>query len=167
MNLRNQPAAVLADALIELANDHPDVHKRLQRLQQYVSPSKVAAAFGMTLVAVRKACRHWLNTAARCEAPEAALRERLLKLAKADGYGAREGLLREANLLLSERVMHELVSELEGAMVGLLVAEHRGASHPHLAPPPNPIPGLRTSSSIQAHSGREAQNAVRQRRQTS
>ncbi|MDR7299499.1 Arc/MetJ-type ribon-helix-helix transcriptional regulator [Pelomonas aquatica] len=192
--LRRQPAAALADILIELANDHPDVLKRLQRLQLSDSPNKLAAEFRKTLAAwrrsqkyhdykavrsfaaklelwldqvarelapkdpavaldlfeafieadetffenaddsggdigdvVRKACRHWLSTAVHCEAPEAALCERLLKLANADGYGAREGLLREANLLLSEQGMRELVAELEGTMA-LLVAKHRGAS---------------------------------------
>lgn len=192
--LRRQPASVLADVLIELANDYPDVHKRLERLQLADSPSKLAAAFRKTLGgwrrsrkyydyksvrafaaelelwldqvarelapkdpaaaldlfdafietdetffenaddsggdigdAVRKACRYWLNTAALCETPEATLRERLLKLANADGYGAREGLLREANLLLSEQGMRELVAALEVTMA-LLIAKHTGAS---------------------------------------
>ena len=192
--LRRQHASTLADMLLELANDHPDVHKRLQRLQLSDSPSKLAAAFKKTLAGwrrshryhdyksvrafaaklelwldqvarelapkdpasaldvfeafieadesffesaddsggdigdvVRRACRYWLHAAAQCEAPEAALRERLLKLANADAYGAREGLFREAHLLLSEQGMRELVAELEGTMA-LLVAKHRGAS---------------------------------------
>jgi hypothetical protein len=192
--LRRQHATTLADILLELANDHPDVHKRLQRLQLSDSPNKLAAAFKKTLAgwrrsqkyhdyksvrafaaklelwldqvarelapkdpaaaldlfeafieadetffesaddsggdigdAVRSACRYWLHTAVQCEAPEAALRERLLKLANADAYGAREGLFREANLLLSEQGMRELVAELERKMA-LLVANHRGAS---------------------------------------
>ncbi|MDC6167776.1 hypothetical protein [Paucibacter sp. XJ19-41] len=47
--LRRQHASTLADILLELANDHPDVHKRLQRLQLCDSPSKLAAAFKKTL----------------------------------------------------------------------------------------------------------------------
>lgn len=191
--LRRQSPAVLADVLIELANDHPDVRKRLERLQLADSPSKLASAFRKTLAGwrrsqtyqdyksarlfaaklelwldqvareltpkdpaaaldlfeafieadshffehaddsggdigdvVRGACRHWLQTAAQCEAPAAATRERLLKLVRADGYGAREGLLREANLLLTEQGMRELVAELEAEMA-LLVAKHKGA----------------------------------------
>ena len=54
------------------------------------------------------------------------MRERLLKLVRADGYGTREGLLREANLLLTEQGMRELVAELEAEMA-LLVAKHKGA----------------------------------------
>ncbi|WP_022981332.1 DUF6880 family protein [Ideonella sp. B508-1] len=191
--LHRQSPAVLADVLIELANDHPEVRKRLERLQLADSPNKLAAAFRKTLAgwrrtqkyqdyksvrsfaaklelwldqvarelapkdpasaldlfeafietdahffenaddsggdigdAVRGACRHWLQTAAQCEAPEATMRARLLKLVNADGYGAREGLLREANLLLSEQGMRELVAELEAEMA-LLVAKHKGA----------------------------------------
>ncbi|MDR7299671.1 hypothetical protein J2X16_005041 [Pelomonas aquatica] len=192
--LRRQSASALADLLVELASDHPDVHKRLQRLQLSNSPGKLAAAFKKTLAgwrrsrkyhdyravsafaaklelwldqvarelgpkdpalaldlfeafieadasffesaddsggdigdAVRKACRYWLDTAAQCEAPEAVMSERLLRLANADGYGAREGLFREANLLLSEQAMRELVAELEGKMA-VLVARHRGSN---------------------------------------
>lgn len=77
--------------------------------------------------AVRKACRYWLDTAAQSEAPEAVLRGRLLRLATADAYGAREGLFREANLLLSEQAMRDLVAELEGEM-SVLVARHRWAT---------------------------------------
>lgn len=192
--LRRQPAATLADILVELSNDHPDVLKRLQRFHLADSPNKLAAAFKKTLSGwrrsqtyhdyksvrpfaeklelwldqvarelmpkdpaaaldlfeafieadetffenaddsggdigdiVRQACRHWLHAAARCEAPEGQLRERLLKLANADGYGAREGLLREANLLLTDQGLREAVAELEGTMA-LLVAKHRGTS---------------------------------------
>jgi len=192
--LRRQPASALADLLVELANDHPDVQKRLQRLQLSDSPSKLATTFRKTLAgwrrsqkyhdyksvrafagklelwldqvarelapkdpavaldlfeafieadasffecaddsggdigdAVRKACRYWLDMAAQCEAPEAVLRERLLRLANADAYGAREGLFREAHLLLSEHAMRDLVGELEGTMA-VLVAQGKGAS---------------------------------------
>ncbi|WP_312844634.1 hypothetical protein [Diaphorobacter nitroreducens] len=31
--LRRQSASALADILIDFAHDHPDLHKRLQRLQ--------------------------------------------------------------------------------------------------------------------------------------
>lgn len=191
--LRRQSPAALADLLVELANDHPEVDKRLQRLQLSDSPSKLAAMFKKTLAswrrstkyhdyksagefaakleiwldqvarelapkdpalaldlfeafietdaaffenaddsggdigdAVRKACRYWLQTSAQCEAPESALGGRLVKLVTADGYGAREGLFREAHLLLSEPAMREILAELEAKMA-LLVATHRGA----------------------------------------
>ncbi len=191
--LRRQPPAALADLLVELANDHPEVDKRLQRLQLSDSPGKLAAMFRKTLAgwrrstkyhdyksvgefaaklelwldqvarelapkdpalaldlfeafiemdatffenaddsggdigdAVRTACRYWLQTSARCDVPESALGARLVKLATADGYGARDGLLREAHVLLSEPALREIVAELEAKMA-VLVARHRGA----------------------------------------
>jgi hypothetical protein len=47
--LRRQSASALADILIELAHDHLDLHKRLQRLQLSDSASKLAAAFKKAL----------------------------------------------------------------------------------------------------------------------
>ena len=52
--------------------------------------------------AVRAACRHWLQAAARCEAARDAWPEHLLQLYQADEYGARVELLRCAHLLLDE-----------------------------------------------------------------
>ncbi|WP_324288703.1 DUF6880 family protein [Roseateles sp. SL47] len=193
--LYRQPATTLADLLLELAEDFPDVQKRLERLQVADNPSKLATAFRKTLAgwrrsqkyydyktvgafasklelwldqvarelapkdpaaalellqafieadqiffesaddsgahigdAVRKACRYWLKTAAQCETPEAVLAQRLMTLATADAYGAREGLFREAHLLLSEPAMRTLVADLERTMAAL-VAQHAGAPH--------------------------------------
>lgn len=192
--LSRQSPSALADLLVELAKDHPDVDERLQRLQLSDSPGKLAAVFKKTLAgwrrsrkyhdyksvgefaaklelwleqvarelapkdpaaaldlfeafietdasffenaddsgghigrAVRTACRYWLQISAQCEAPEAALGDRLLKLATADAYGAREGLFREAHLLMSEPALREMVAELEAKMA-MLVARHRGAA---------------------------------------
>lgn len=47
--LRRQSASALADILIELAHDHLDLHKRLQRLQLSDSASKLAAPFKKAL----------------------------------------------------------------------------------------------------------------------
>jgi len=66
--------------------------------------------------AVRSACRHWLKAAALCEAPASVWPERLLKLAQADDYGAREELLRSADLLLAEPALRELAGLFESRM---------------------------------------------------
>jgi hypothetical protein len=63
--------------------------------------------------AIRAACRLWLTTAARCEPPSAGWIERLRQLVRADGYGARESLLGDANLLLDEPQMRALVAQFE------------------------------------------------------
>mgnify|MGYP003948928501 CR=1 FL=1 len=83
--LRRQSPSALADLLIELANDHPDVHKRLQRLQLSNSPSKLAAAFKKTLAGWRRSQKYhdyksvgafaaklelWLDQVARELAPK-------------------------------------------------------------------------------------------------
>jgi hypothetical protein len=66
--------------------------------------------------AVRAACRHWLKAAAMCETPASAWPPRLLKLAEADEYGAREELLRRADLLLDEPALRELVALFESRL---------------------------------------------------
>lgn len=43
--------------------------------------------------AVRAACRHWLEAAARCSTSPDVWPERLLKLYEGDKYGAREDLI--------------------------------------------------------------------------
>lgn len=66
--------------------------------------------------AVRAACRHWLQAAARCEVPSNGWLDRLLGLFKADEYGARDDLLRRANLLLDESSLRDLVAQLEARL---------------------------------------------------
>ena len=81
--------------------------------------------------AVRAACWHWLKAAALCETPAQVWPERLMKLAEADEYGAREELLRRADLLLGEPALRELVVLYESRMVELLpsASEAQRLSH--------------------------------------
>jgi len=80
--------------------------------------------------AVRAACRHWLQAAARCETPREVWPERLLKLYEADQYGAREELLRSAGLLLDEPAQRGLVARLELQLAQVMDASPRGQSPP-------------------------------------
>jgi hypothetical protein len=80
--------------------------------------------------AVRAACRHWLQAAARCENPPDVWPERLLKLYQADQYGARDELLRRADLLLDEPAQRGLVARLESQLAQALDASPRGESPP-------------------------------------
>lgn len=81
--------------------------------------------------AVRAACRHWLQAAARCETPRDVWPERLLKLYQADQYGARDELLRQANLLLEESAQRGLVARLESQLSQALEASP-GAKSPSM-----------------------------------
>jgi len=80
--------------------------------------------------AVRAACRHWLQAAARCETPPDVWPERLLKLYQADEYGARDELLRRGDLLLDEPAQRGLVARLETQLSEALDASPRGESPP-------------------------------------
>ena len=80
--------------------------------------------------AVRAACRHWLQAAARCETPRDVWPERLLKLYQADQYGARDELLRRADLLLDEPAQRGLVARLESQLSQALEASPGGKSPP-------------------------------------
>jgi hypothetical protein len=80
--------------------------------------------------AVRAACRHWLEAAARCETPREVWPERLLKLYQADQYGARDELLRRADLLLDEPAQRGLVDLLESQLSQALEASPGGKSPP-------------------------------------
>lgn len=81
--------------------------------------------------AVRAACRHWLQAAARCEIPAGGWPERLMRLAGGDAYGAREELLRRAELLLDEVALRSLVVRYEGLMSQALDAAPRGRNPPY------------------------------------
>jgi hypothetical protein len=85
---------------------------------------------GMIGDAVRAACRHWLQAAARCETPRDVWPERLLKLYQADQYGARDELLRRADLLLDEPAQRGLVARLESQLAQALDASPRGEGPP-------------------------------------
>jgi len=80
--------------------------------------------------AVRAACRHWLQAAARCEATSSEWPQRLARLVSADEYGAREELLRRADLLLDESELRGLVARFEALMNEALVGSRRGQALP-------------------------------------
>ena len=63
--------------------------------------------------AIRVACVLWLKAASRCESPSSAWPDRIAALVAADQYGAREELLRRADVLLSEEAMRGLVASCE------------------------------------------------------
>jgi hypothetical protein len=72
--------------------------------------------------AVRAACRYWLQAAARCESPASEWPGRLVGLVSDDPYGAREELLRRAELLLDEAALLELVAQFESRMASAVAA---------------------------------------------
>lgn len=72
--------------------------------------------------AVRAACRHWLQAAARCESPASERMGRLMKLVSNNQYGARDELLRRAELLLDEAALRDLVAQFESRMASALAA---------------------------------------------
>lgn len=81
--------------------------------------------------AVRVACHHWLEAARRCEAPADGWPGRLLSLLQADSYGAREELLRRADLLLAEPALRELVALFESRMTTTLSGASEGQELPY------------------------------------
>ena len=81
--------------------------------------------------AVREACRHWLEAAARCETPPSAWPERLIRLYDADEYGAREPLLRQADRLLDEVALRELAERYTARMHAAVAGPHEGPELPH------------------------------------
>jgi hypothetical protein len=78
---------------------------------------------------VRAACRHWLQAAARCETPPSVWPERMLELYEADEYGARDELLRRADLLLDEPAQRALVAGLESQLAQAVEAS-QGRENP-------------------------------------
>ena len=83
--------------------------------------------------AVRSACVHWLQAARRCESPAGEWPERLVALYCGDEYGAREPLLRRADLLLDEAGLRLLVAKFEQELASALAsaaAVHSRASLP-------------------------------------
>ncbi len=81
--------------------------------------------------AVRAACRHWLQAAARCESPASEWQGRLVRVVNYDQYGAREELLRRADLLLDETALRELVAQFESRMASALAAPASSDGPPH------------------------------------
>jgi hypothetical protein len=71
--------------------------------------------------AIRAGCRLWLKAASRCESPEAEWHAKVAALVAADEYGAREELLRCANLLLGEDALRTLVASYEAQIDDVVV----------------------------------------------
>ncbi len=65
---------------------------------------------------VRAACVHWLEAAARCETPRTEWPGRIARLYDSDQYGAREELLRQAQLLLNPEELQLLVGHYQNQM---------------------------------------------------
>lgn len=80
---------------------------------------------------MRAACRLWLRTAALCKPPASARAARLAELVSADEYGAREELLRSANLLLDEAALRGLVKRFETELASAMAADASPRSLPH------------------------------------
>lgn len=72
--------------------------------------------------AVRLGCRHWLEAASRCETPPSEWPGRVVELFTADAYGAREELLRRADVLFDGAGLRGLVSLFETRMAEAIVA---------------------------------------------
>lgn len=81
--------------------------------------------------AVRSACRHWLQAAALCETPADIWPERLMRLYLAHDYGAREELLRSANLLLPEPALRTLIARFKSRMADVLSGASKPGDLPH------------------------------------
>jgi hypothetical protein len=71
--------------------------------------------------AIRAGCRLWLKAASRCESPAAEWPARITALFAADEYGAREELLRCANLLIGEDALRAMVASYEAQIDDALV----------------------------------------------
>ena len=83
--------------------------------------------------AMREACRLWLRAAALCKPPTRGWTARLFQLANADEYGARDELLRSANLLLDEEALRALVDRFDQELIaGVNAAADTGPLPPSL-----------------------------------
>jgi len=80
--------------------------------------------------AVRTACRHWLEAAARGDPSGDVRLGRLLRLLQHDDYGAREELLRRADLLLDEPGLRELAGRYEERLAQLMKVAARTGELP-------------------------------------
>ena len=68
---------------------------------------------------VGAACEQWLRAARRCEGPVEVWATRLEGLYFSDEYGARDDLMRRANLLLNEAELRQMISRIEGRSTGV------------------------------------------------
>lgn len=81
--------------------------------------------------AVRAACRHWLRAAALTGKAAQEWTPRLIQLYRTSEYGAREELLRCADLLLDEAGMRGLVLEFEAQLVRSLAEGNEHSANRH------------------------------------
>jgi hypothetical protein len=81
--------------------------------------------------AVRSACRYWLQAASRCETPPGEWPGRVIGLVAADEYGAREELLRRADMLFDEAGLRGLVALFETRMTQTLAGASAADRPPH------------------------------------
>ena len=81
--------------------------------------------------AVREACRHWLEAAAQCETPRSVWPERVMRLYDADRYSAREPLLQQADRLLDEAALRDIVHRYEARMRAAVARPHEGSGLPY------------------------------------
>lgn len=91
--------------------------------------------------AMRAGCLLWLRAASRCESPAGAWPDRLGALVAADQYGARETLLRQADLLLSEAALRGLVATCEAQL-------DAATGHPSAAPTRVNWPAVQASTAL-------------------
>lgn len=91
--------------------------------------------------ALRAGCLLWLRAASHCESPAGPWPERIAALVAADQYGAREALLRHADLLLSEAAMRSLVASCEAQLDDAM-------THPSAAPTGVNWPAGRASTAL-------------------
>jgi hypothetical protein len=80
--------------------------------------------------AVRAACRCWLQSAAACVPPPGGWTDRVAALFEADDYGAREELLRQADLLGDEVGLRRLVARFESRLESALAVAPRKPDGP-------------------------------------
>lgn len=81
--------------------------------------------------AVRSGCRYWLQAASQCETPPGEWPGRVVELFTADDYGAREELLRRADLLFDEAGLLGLVSLFETRMTQAMTGTSSADRPPH------------------------------------
>lgn len=104
-----------------------DPMRALELVEDYIASDahwfeRADDSAGLVGETVREACRLWLRCAARCETPADFWPERLATLYDHDEYGAREELLRRANLLLDEAHLRGLVARYEAQQDAILAA---------------------------------------------
>lgn len=123
-----------------------DPMRALELVEDYIASDahwfeRADDSAGLVGETVREACRLWLRCAACCETPADFWPERLATLYDHDEYGAREELLRRANLLLDEAHLRGLVARYEAQQDAILAAARargepdlpRGVFHPAAA----------------------------------